>query len=169
MVNVKQLISVIKKTPVSYKWLKSRVPENVTVYRYRELHGKNRYDVFKGKIGIVVLIPKRNQKVGHWIVMLPKKNHIEYFSSLGNSFETEAKMLGVNPNIIQNIVGNNYIYNRVKLQKAKYTIQDCAVFVLLRLKFHKMKLREFTQLFSRKIILESSDDIAAFMGMTLVL
>ena len=169
MVTLTHLLETIESTPVSIGFLKKRVPKTVSVLAYQQLEGKHRSQLFKGKTAIIVLVPKKDSKMGHLICLIPRRNHIEYFSSLGNSFESEAKMLGVNPHIIQNIVGNDYIYNRVKLQKAKYTIQDCAVFVLLRLKFHKMKLREFTQLFSRKIILESSDDIASFMGMTLVL
>ena len=163
-------MNVVKSTPVSYSWLKNKLPDGAKIYKYKQLAGRARSELFKNTIGVIVLISKgRRGKEGHYIVLVPKRNHLEYFSSLGNSFEEESKLLGADPSIFQELLGNNFIYNRVKLQKNKYTIQDCAVFCLLRLKFHKMKLREFTNLFSRKVILEGSDDIASCLGLTLII
>ena len=120
MVSLKNIIEIIKRTPVSFKWLKERLPDNVDIYRYKELRGKSRFNVFKNKIGIVVLIPKKGEKVGHFVVLLARKNHIEYFSSLGNSMEAETKQLGVSPDTFRDLFGHDYIYNRNKLQKNKY-------------------------------------------------
>ena len=62
MVSLKNIIAVVKRTPVSYKWLKNKLPNDVGIYKYSELRGKNRFNVFKGNIGVVVLIPKKNEK-----------------------------------------------------------------------------------------------------------
>ena len=69
--------------------------------------------------------------MGHFVCLTSKRNHIEYFSSLANSWETELALLEEPTKIFRTILGKDYIYNRTKLQNDQnYKIQDCAAFVL---------------------------------------
>ena len=163
MVALKSLLAQLERIPISIRVMKELMPSGVDVYAYPQLKGKTRHELFKNKRGIVVLIPRKGSKEGHYICMLPRKTHIEYFSSLGNSFEQELALLGQKETHIHRIVGNDYIYNTHKLQSGKYSIKTCAQFVYARLALYKLKLREFVQVFNRHLDLESSDDIVALM------
>ena len=89
MVKLETLLNRIETTPVTMSFLRKRVPEGVSVIAYPNLKGKSRSEVFNGKRAVVVLIPKKGTKSGHFVVLLPRKRHIEYFSSLGRSPESE--------------------------------------------------------------------------------
>ena len=69
--------------------------------------------------------------------------------------------------IFEKLLGNQYNYNRRQLQSGAYNINDCAAWVLLRVYFRKYKLREFLELFQRRITLETPDDLAAIMAVAL--
>ena len=97
MVKLATLLENIERTPVSVAFLKKRVPDNVSVVSYESLKGKHRSEVFKQKRAVIVLIPKKGSPKGHFIALIPRKHHIEYFSSLGNSFESELSQLGAHP------------------------------------------------------------------------
>ena len=159
---LRELLTVIEQTPVSVGFLKKRVPSTVKVITYQQLRGKHRSAIFKNLTGIVVLIPKKGSKMGHFITLIPRKNHIEYFSSLGNSPQFELNIQNEPLKIFQELLGKNFIYNRVKLQSGKYSVQTCAAWCIARVKLAKLKLREFVQLF-RKIQLSSPDDIVSMM------
>ena len=161
MVSLSSLIETIKTTPVSIKFLRDRVPDKVDVVVYQALKDKHRSSVFKGKRAVVVLIPKKGSKMGHFIVLIPKPSHIEYFSSLGGSFTEELDKLHESTEIFKNLLGKNFIYNRVKLQSGAYKIEDCAAFVLARVFLSKLKQREFVGLFQRRLSLQSPDDIVS--------
>ena len=163
MVSLLTLTSRLERIAVSIKAMKELMPPGVDVYAYPQLQGKTRHELFKDKRGIVVLIPKKGSKQGHYIAMLPRPRGMEYFSSLGNSFEQELAMLGQKETHIHRIVGKNYIYNRTKLQSGDYSIKTCAQFVYARLALYKMKLRDFVQLFHKHVQLESPDEIGALM------
>ena len=162
MVVLHDLITELEKTPVSVGTLKDTVPDYVHVYSYKELEGKSRNDLFRKAKAIIVLIPKKGEKMGHFVALIPWKTHIEYFSSLGNSFEKELSMLG-QTNHIQRVVGKHYIYNRTALQSGKYNIRTCAYFVLARVKLHKMKLRQFVQIFQSTLQLSNPDEIVSLL------
>ena len=148
------------------KFLKERL--DIPVVPYKFLLNKTRSKLFEKHAGIVVLIPKKGTTSGHFIILLARRNHIEYFSSLGNSPQSELGKLHEPLGIMTNILGRDFIYNRAKLQQNTYKIQDCAAWVLLRWKFKHLKLREFVKLFQNKITLSSSDDIAALMTLVLL-
>ena len=167
MVKLSSLIGSIKNTPVGIDFLKKRVPQNVEVVKYQSLKGKSKAEIFRGKNAVIVLIPKRGQKIGHFICLLPRSrhNHTEYFSSLGNSWETELALLQEPTKIFRDLLGKKYIYNRVKLQNDQnYKIQDCAAFVLCRAFFHDLKLREFVSIFQESVTLQNADDIASVLS-----
>ena len=167
MVTLTNILQEIKQSPVSLGFIRKRLPPNCRAVEYKSLKGKHRSQIFSNTEALVVLIPKAGEKVGHFIVLLPGKKSIEYFSSLGNSPMRELEKLHEPKAIFEKLLGNHLNYNHRQLQSGAYSINDCAVWVLLRVYFRKFKLREFQSLFQRRITLESPDDLAAMLGVVL--
>ena len=161
MVSFEQLLEQIKETPMSIEALRKKLPPRCKAVMYQGLRG-HRSSLFKNHDAIVVLIPKKNSKVGHFIVLLAKRNHIEYFSSLGGTPDSEMKKLGEPSERIKAVLGKNYIYNNVQLQGGAYNINTCAAWVLARVKLASLKLRQFQQIF-RRITLHNPDDVVSLM------
>ena len=165
---LRKLIDNIRSRPVSVKFLRERLPKSVPVFEYSQLRGKHRSELFKNRTALVVIIPMKGTRAGHYIVLLPKSNHIEYFSSLGNGPFDELKKLHEPKKIFQDLLGKQFIYNRTKLQSDKADTQSCWLWVLLRVKFHDLKLREFVSLFTSRVNLQDPDDVASLMALPLV-
>ena len=167
MVTLTNILQEIKSSPVSVQFIRKRLPPKCHIVEYKSLKGKSRIQVFSKIEALVVLIPKAGEEVGHFIVLLPRKKSIEYFSSLGNSPMRELEKLHEPKAIFEKLLGSNFNYNHRQLQSGAYNINDCAVCVLLRVYFRNFKLREFQSLFQRRITLESTDDLAAMLGVVL--
>ena len=167
MVSLTSILEGIKDSPVSMRFIRERLPPNCRVVEYKSLKGKHRSQVFKNTEALVVLIPKVGENLGHFIVLVKWSKSIEYFSSLGGSPMKELEKLHEPKAIFEKLLGNQYNYNRRQLQSGAYNVNDCAAWVLLRVYFRKYKLREFQQLFQRRITLESSDDLVAIMAVAL--
>ena len=101
---MQQIIDNIKQTPIDLGILKMLVPDKCKAVKYSDLKNKSRRNVFKGVEGLAVLIPHKESPIGHFIVLLPKRHHIEYFSSLGGSFDEELDKLHQSHAIMQKIV-----------------------------------------------------------------
>ena len=160
MVKLRSLLESIETTPVSIGFLKKRVPKTVSVLAHTQLKGKHRSEIFKGKTAVIVLVPKKGSKRGHYICLVPRPNHIEYFSSLGGSPEQEFAKLGESLEIFRKLLGKNFIYNRTKLQSGAYSVNTCGAWVLARARLAHLKLREFVGIFNR-ISLQSADDVVS--------
>jgi len=163
-----QLLEQIKSTALDVDYLRKRLPKKCKIVDYTMLKG-HRSQIFKGIEALVVLIPKKDSDIGHFVVLLPREHHIEYFSSLGGSPQSELAKLGEPERQMKEMLGKNYIYNRKKLQSGKYNIQDCGLWCILRCRLRHLKLREFQELFMRSINLQTSDEIAACMGVVMFL
>ena len=167
MVKLTNLLREIKETPVSLAFIRARLPPKCRAVEYKSLKGKHRSEVFKNTEALVVLIPKDGSPQGHFIVLLPRRKSIEYFSSLGNSPARELSLLHEPKKIFTDLLGKQFNYNHKQLQSGSYRIQDCGIWVLLRVYFRKYKLREFIELYSTRITLGSPDDLASMMGLVL--
>ena len=161
MVRLESLLNTIERTPVSVKFLKSIVPKNVAVMHYQELRNHNRTSLFKTRVAVIVLIPHKTLKKGHYVCLVPHRKSIEYFSSLGMGPDQELVKLQHEENFMSSILGKNYTYNRSKLQnQSNYSVNTCGAFVFARARFFKYKLRDFLDLF-RSISMQSPDDIVS--------
>ncbi len=156
------LISEVKRTPVSIDFLRKRVPAGVKVLDYRNLPS-SRAKLFSGEKPVIVLIPKKGEALGHFVCLMPWHRSIEYFSSLGNSPAAELDMLHEAKGKMMQILGKNFTYNRVPLQKDTYKVQDCASWCIARVMFSELKLRRFLGLFSRNVVLRGKDDVVSFL------
>ena len=165
---LRKLMNNLRSRPASVKFLRDRLPKNVPVVEYTQLRGKHRSEVFKNKNAVVVIIPLKGTKAGHFVVLLPRKNHISYFSSLGLGPFDELKKLHEPRGIFEDLLGKHYVYNRTKLQANRADTQSCWFWVLLRVKFHDLKNRDFVSLFTTRTSLNSPDDVASLMSLPLV-
>ena len=167
MVTIQSIMEKLKQTPVSIHDLKKLVPDYVRVVKLEQIHDKQRSEVFKNHTAVIVLLPSDHSSVGHFIALLGKpKGYIEYFSSLGESAEKEQKRLKTDKTLLR-ILGKRYLYNTKKLQQGKFSIQSCGMWVLARVILQDLKLREFQSLFSRKVTVNSSDDLVSIMVLLL--
>ena len=163
-ISLKSIVNQLKHTPVSVGDLKQLIPPKTKVVKLKDLKGKHRTQVFKGLRGIIVLLPSKVSKQGHYVTILPRRNHIEYWSSLGNSPAKEATLLHNDEGIIKNLLGNHFIYNRTKLQSGDFKIKTCAMFCVARLFLSDLKLREFNSLFTKGLTANSPDDLISLMS-----
>lgn len=166
MVSLLELVEKLEHTPVSLADLRKLIPENCKAVELKHLKGKHRSSIFKDNEGMIVRLPSDLSKIGHFVCLLPKQHHIEYFSSLGNSPVQETKRLGNDKTLLE-LLGTEYIYNRKPLQSGKFNIKTCGMWVVTRLFLRDLKLREFQTLFSRSLSLQTSDDIVSIMMLIL--
>jgi hypothetical protein len=164
MVSLKSVINRLKHTLVSVGDLKQLIPPKTKVVHLKELKGKHRTEVFKGLRGIIVLLPSNVSKQGHYVTILPRRNHIEYWSSLGHSPAKEATLLHDDEGIIKNLLGKHFIYNRTRLQSGDFKIKTCAMFCVARLFLSDLKMRQFNSLFSRGLTANTPDDLIGLMS-----
>ena len=164
MVKLKVLLERLKSTPLDLRQLEQVLPESCKAMQYKDLKGKNRRELFKDTEGIVLLIPSKKSKIGHFVGILVRRNHIAYFSSLGNSPTKEATLLHTDEGIMKQILGSNFVYNRKRFQGSnEFKIRTCAMWCVARLYLSDLKLREFQELFSRSLSLSTADDIVSLL------
>ena len=166
---IQNLLRKLKSTPMSLRTLGSLLPHYATTVTYDQIKGKHRSDVFGKHKCLVMLIPSKFSKIGHFVVLLRRPKSIEYFSSLGGSPYSELEKLGQDATTdFKKLLGQNFIYNSKPLQNKSSTIHDCALFCLARIKLHELKLADFQKMFNRSIHLKTADDIVAMMTILLV-
>ena len=157
----------LKRSPVNIQDLKKLVPSYCRVVKLEQIHNQHRSGVFKNHTAVIVLLPSDHSSVGHFVALLGKeKGYIEYFSSLGESAEREQKRLDTDKTLLH-ILGKRYLYNTKKLQQGKFSIQSCGMWVLARVILQDLKLREFQGLFSKRVAINSSDDLVSIMVLLL--
>ena len=104
MLKLIQLLEKIQQTSMDVEYLRKRLPKKCKVVDYTSLKG-HRSDVFRGLEALVVLIPKKGSDLGHFVVLLPREHHIEYFSSLGGTPHSELQKLGEPEQQMKEILG----------------------------------------------------------------
>ena len=151
--------------PLGLEKLRSLPPDDSKAVLYESLRGKKRGELFKNLTSLVVLYETKidNKKQGHFVVLIPRKHSLEYFSSLGRSPTDEMNALHQNPTVFRDILGKHYTYNRKKLQLDSYNVEDCGYWVLARAILHDLKLPAFQRLFTPRS-LRSSDEVLAVMS-----
>ena len=150
--------------------LRKKLPDRCKAVLYKTLHGdRHRSEIFKGLDALVVLYEGEidNIKQGHFVCLLPRNTHIEYFSSLGFSPSHETSILGLKNDIFNRILGKNFKYSRVKLQRDKYDVNTCARWVLARCYFQSWNLQRFQSFFQKNLHIQSPDDKVTLMTMIL--
>ena len=166
---IQNLLRKLKSTPMSLETLGSLLPPYAKTATYDQIKGRHRSAVFGKHKCVVVLIPSKFSKIGHFVVLLRRVKAIEYFSSLGGSPYSELTRLGQTDKLaFKELLGSNFIYNSKPLQSKSSDIHDCALFCLARIILHELKLAAFQKMFNRSVHLRTADDIVAMLTILLV-
>ena len=168
MGKLEQLITRIKNVSMNVGSLKTLLPSYATFKTLDQLN-EHRSKVFKNHTSVVVLVPSNVSSIGHFVVMTKFPKYIEWFDSFGNSPQKVLKKLGQHSDVLMKLLGKNFLYNSLQLQSNLKSINDCALFVLARIKLRKLKLREFQTLFKQRITLQSPDDIVSMLTALLLI
>ena len=151
--------------------LRARLPSNCKAVLYDTLRADKRHrsKIFADTEALVVLYEGviDGIKQGHFVVMIPRKTHIEYFSSLGHSPNHETTIIGLKNDVLKRILGTNFKYSRAKLQRNKYTVNTCARWVLARCYLRSWNLQHFQSFFHKRQPITSPDDKVTLMTMIL--
>ena len=165
--DLRAIISRVKSLPIDLREIATLLPPRCATIQYKDLN-QARAQLFAKNDAYVCRIPNKNNNIAHFVVLLAKRNHIEFFSSTGGSIESEFKRLGQDPSVINKLVGKHFIHNTKQLQSNKRSVQDCACWCLARCYLKHLKLREFQQLFTKSVNLQSSDDVVSIMCLLLL-
>ena len=160
------LLSELISKPVSSKVLEQKLPPYAKFMLYSDLlkDKRHRTAVFGKYSCLVVLYEGDISGVtrGHYVALIKRPSHIEYFSSMGFLPKHEQDMLGLDESgAFERLLGKSYKPNRTKLQSGKYTINDCAYWTLARVALYRMPLPQFVQFFTRKYNLQNPDQVLA--------
>ena len=161
----------IESTPISIEELRRRLPKycNAVLYKTLQKDKRHRSKIFADTNALVVLYEAEidGQVQGHFVVLIPRKTHIEYFSSLGKSPNHETTILGLENNVFKRLLGSNYKYSRAKLQRDTYTINTCGRWVLARCYLVDWNLQRFQSFFQKRQQVNTPDDKVTLMTMIL--
>jgi len=161
----------IERKQFEIKELRGLLPEGCKVVLYDTLQkdGRHRRQIFEGIDALVVLYEGKidNTTQGHYITLIPRKTHIEYFSSMGFGPSHETTILNLKHKVFNRILGRNFKYSRVRLQRESYDVNTCALFCLARCYLHKWPLQKFQKFMSKRESIQSPDDKVALMTLIL--
>ena len=166
MVNTSDIIS----GELGIKRLSKMLPVGSKAVLYDTLakDKRSRQQIFKNLNSLIVLYESSidNKRQGHFVCLIPRGHSISYFSSLGRSPTDEINAMHLTKNAIRRVLGSNFTYNRSKLQKDTYSVNDCGYWVLARAILSDTRLRDFQKLFRPKCI-RSSDEMLSVMTLLL--
>ena len=137
--------------PFGESIIKKSLP-GVQVILYEDLkHMRSVDDLFDQSNAIVILYQIK-QKIGHWVCLLRKKRHIEFFDSYGLSPDEQLKYARFNrtPYLSELLRGRKVIYNKMPLQEEGYNMSTCGRWVVMRILMSFMSLEEFLKLFTNQ-------------------
>ena len=164
-------IKQLESKEIGIKALREKLPEGCKVILYDSLRKDTRHrsEIFKNVSALVVLYEGKidDVKQGHFVVLIPRPTHIEYFSSLGFSPNHETTILGLDNKVFKRILGKNFKYSRAKLQRNKYDVNTCGLWVLARCYLRNWNLQHFQSFFQKRHHISSPDDLVTLMTMML--
>lgn len=160
------LLSELISKPLSSKMLEKKLPSYAKFVLYSDLlkDKRHRSAVFGKYSCIVVLYEGMIDGIlkGHYVALIKRPSHIEYFSSMGFLPKHEQDILGLDQNgAFERLLGKSYKPNRTKLQMDKYNINDCGYWTLARVLLFRMPLSQFVKFFTRKYHIQTPDQVLA--------
>ena len=153
------LIRSLEAIPISLEGIKRiGLPKGIAVVLYKNLSAEH-----LKKDAIIVLLENKDQRIGHFITIVNGK---EYFDSYGKPPEYAIKKTGVSDKLLQ-LLPQNYIRNRTRLQRETGSVETCGLFCIARALFNHLSQKEFLGLFRRKPNLRGADDTITLMTILL--
>jgi len=144
---------------------------NTHIFTYPYLKNvKNIDEVFDDDGRAVMLYLTENDHTGHWVGLLRKPDHIEFFDPYGEKPDNELqwasgglrKELGINQPILTKLLRQSevpVIYNKTPYQKEKDSIETCGRHTASRLLFSHLSLPQYHDMI-KKSKLDADDFVA---------
>ena len=163
-------LKTLKTRKMDITEIRKYLPNYARAILYKTLSSSKK-DVFAGGTTCVVVLYEstiNKKRQGHYIALIDRGNHIEYFSSLGRGPRDELNEMELSESKkFRQILGNRYKYNKHPLQNQRdYSINTCGLFTIARCLLKNYKLRDFVQIF--KTPPRTPDDIISLMSLLLV-
>ena len=159
----------VEKKQWEIREVRKMLPERSKVVLYDTLKKDTRHrsQIFKDLDALVVLYEGKidGRLQGHYVCLLPRATHIEYVSSMGLSPAHETTILHLDHKAFNRVLGKNYKYSRVRLQRDRYDVNTCALFCVARCYLHKWPLQKFQKFLLKKEHLQNPDDKVALLTM----
>ena len=142
-----------------------------SIFPYPQLKQMNSiHDAFDAKGRCMMLILTTGPTEGHWIAMLKRPDHIEYFDPYGHKPDAEKRILpkarleqlGEAENTLTALLkgsGMPVIYNTHGFQKVGASMNTCGRHCITRLLYSRLPLEDNEQLIKRSKL--SPDDVVA--------
>jgi hypothetical protein len=133
----------------------SKMLPNTNIFTYPYLkHVKHIDEVFDDDGRAVMLYLTEDATTGHWVGLLRKPDHIEFFDPYGGKPDSELhwasgglrQKLGITQPFLTNLLrqsGLPVIYNKVDFQKKDDDVQTCGRHTASRLLFSHLSLPEY--------------------------
>jgi hypothetical protein len=142
---------------------------NIFTYPYLK-HVKHIDEVFDNEGRAVMLYLTENDHTGHWVGLLRKKDHIEFFDPYGGKPDSELhwasgglrKELGITQPYLTKLLrqsGLPVIYNKVEFQDKEEGVETCGRHTASRLLFSHLSLPEYYNMI-KKSKLEADEFVA---------
>lgn len=167
------ILAQLEHNALSFLQLQHLVgPENTKHARWILYDQLSKYKTFDelmalGAVCILLEIEKRNApKVGHFILLLDHKTHLEHFDSYGLTMDEELKITQEKHlTRLFTTCRKKIVDNTVRLQQFREDINTCGRWVVARLLLRELELDEFISLI--KYFVRPSDDLVAAMTLLL--
>jgi hypothetical protein len=142
--------------------------KDISIVIYDQLkHTKNIDDIFDKKGRCILLYQNQSPTSGHWVCLLKKKDHIEYFDSYGEKMDDMLKEIpkdlkirtnAENPYLTRLLKSSGLpvVYNKYQYQRDGGDVNSCGRWCIARLLYGSKDNNYF-----RKVV-----DIANKRGMT---
>jgi len=149
---------------------------NIFTYPYLK-QVKHIDEVFDNEGRAVMLYLTENDHTGHWVGLLRKKDHIEFFDPYGEKPDDELKWvsggkreeLGIHQPYLTRLLRQSevpVIYNKVPFQNESDSIETCGRHTASRLLFSHLSLPEYHDMIKKSKL--NADDFVAGLTFPLI-
>lgn len=149
---------------------------NIFTYPYLK-QVKHIDEIFDNEGRAVMLYLTENDHTGHWVGLLRKPDHIEFFDPYGEKPDDELKWvsggkreeLGITQPYLTKLLRQSevpVIYNKVPFQKEGDSIETCGRHTASRLLFSHLSLPEYYDMIKKSKL--SADDFVAGLTFPLI-
>jgi len=119
---------------------------NVSILTNRELAGVRSIDqIFDAEGRCILLYTPNDPTSGHWVCLIEKPDHIEYFDSYGEKPDIEEDLNG-QPALLTQLLkasGVPVFYNSKQFQKERSDVATCGRHAICRLLYAPMSIDEY--------------------------
>jgi hypothetical protein len=108
-------------------------------------------DIFDSQGRCILLYTPNDPTSGHWVCLMMKPDHIEYFDSYGDKPDIAADLNGQPPLLTQLLKasGMPVFYNKKQFQKERSDVATCGRHAICRLLYAPMSIDEYAAVIAK--------------------